>query len=266
MTARASTDELPLALEHIKQMGERVRGRQAVVFIDYDGTLTPIVENPEEARISGEMRQALRDLSEKCTVGIVSGRDLPDVKHQVGIGNLIYAGSHGFDISSSDGNMNYQQGLEYLPDLDRAEQSLRDRLQGIAGCQVERKRFAIAVHFRRAADIHIAEIEARVDEVLEAHPNLRKTGGKKIFELRPNIEWDKGRALSWIMRKLDLDGDDVVPFYIGDDLTDEDAFRELQDRGITILVRDEPRTSNAQYVIDNTEEVRQLLHMLGTFL
>jgi trehalose 6-phosphate phosphatase len=265
-TVSATTDELPLALEHIKEIGDRISGRKVVVFIDYDGTLTPITQKPEDARISEEMRQAVLDLAQKCTVGIISGRDLSDVKNMVGIEDIIYAGSHGFDISSSDQNMNYQRGLDYLPDLDQAEKSLHNFLQGIAGCQVERKKFAIAVHYRRVDERLVPEIEAVVDKMLVSHPKLRKTGGKMIFELRPDIDWDKGKALSWIMKKLHLDGDEVLPFYIGDDLTDEDAFQELRKRGITILVRDETRTTHAQYVLDNTEGVRQFLHMMGKLI
>jgi trehalose 6-phosphate phosphatase len=262
MSSPSSTDAIPSALEHMKEMGNLLTGKEAVVFIDYDGTLTPIVERPEQAVISEEMRQALRDLAEKCTVAIVSGRDLSDVQNMVGIEGIVYAGSHGFDISSPLGDMDYQQGIDYLPALDRAEQSLKHLLKGIPGCEVERKRFAIAVHFRRVAESQVAKVESTVDDVLSAHENLRKTGGKKIFELRPDIEWDKGKAINWILQKLNLDREDVLPFYIGDDLTDEDAFRELRQEGITVLVRDETRPTLAHYALDNTEDVRLFLQIL----
>jgi alpha,alpha-trehalase len=265
-SARILTDDLPLALEHVKEMGDRLRNKQVVVFIDYDGTLTPIVERPELAKLSEEMRQALRDLAEKCTLAIVSGRDLADVRDLVSIDGIFYAGSHGFDISGPEGHMEYQQGRNFLPSLDRAEQALRRRLENISGCQVERKRFAIAVHFRRVADGQVPNVEAAVDEVLAACEDLRKTGGKKIFELRPDIEWDKGKAITWILQQLGLDRKDVLPFYLGDDLTDEDAFRELRQRGITVLVRDESRPTLAHYAVENPEEVRLFLHMLATLL
>jgi trehalose-phosphatase len=95
---------------------------------------------------------------------------------------------------------------------------------------------------------------------------LRKTGGKKIFELRPDIEWDKGKAITWIQQKLDLARENVLTFYLGDDLTDEDGFRELRDHGIGILVRDENRPTAAHYAVDNPEDVRLFLHMLGEFI
>lgn len=265
-SAQISTDDLPLALEHTKEMGERLRGKKVVVLLDYDGTLTPIVERPELAKLSKEMRQALSDLAGKCTLAIISGRDLSDVQDLVAIEGVLYAGSHGFDISGPEGHMEYQQGRAYLPSLDRAERSLRERLKEIPGCQVERKHFAIAVHFRRVDDGQVPAVEAAVDEVLAAHEDLRKTGGKKIFELRPDIEWDKGKAITWILQQLGLDGKDVLPFYLGDDLTDEDAFRELREKGITILVQDESRPTLAHYAVENPEDVRLFLHMLAKFL
>jgi trehalose 6-phosphate phosphatase len=260
------TDDLPQALEHVKEIGERLHGKKVVVFLDYDGTLTPIVERPELARLAEEMRHALRGLAGKCTLAIISGRDLADVQDLVAIDGILYAGSHGFDISGPEGHMEYQRGRAYLPSLDQAERSLREKLEDIPGCQVERKHFAIAVHFRRVDDAEVPAVEAAVDEVLAAHEDLRKTGGKKIFELRPDIEWDKGKAITWILQQLGLDGEDVLPFYLGDDLTDEDAFRELREKGITILVRDENRPTLAHYAVENPEEVRLFLHMLAEFL
>jgi trehalose-phosphatase len=264
--AQKMTNELPLALEHVKEMGDRIRGKTVVVFIDYDGTLTPIAESPEQARLSEEMRQALRDLAGKCTVAIVSGRDLENVRNMVGIDGIVYAGSHGFDISGPGGHMDFQQGVDYLPVLDQAEKALQRLLQEVPGCQIERKRFAIAIHFRRVGDLLVPKIESAVDEVLSLNKGLRKTGGKKIFELRPDIEWDKGKAITWIQHKLDLARENVLTFYLGDDLTDEDGFRELRDHGIGILVRDENRPTLARYAVDNPEDVRLFLHMLGEFI
>jgi trehalose-phosphatase len=264
--AQKMAEELPLALEHVKEMGDRIRGKTVVMFIDYDGTLTPIAESPEQARLSEEMRQALRDLAGKCTVAIVSGRELENVRKVVGIDGIVYAGSHGFDISGPGGHMDFQQGVDYLPVLDQAEIALRRLLQLVPGCQIERKRFAVAIHFRRVDDLQVPKVESAVDEVLSLNKGLRKTGGKKIFELRPDIEWDKGKAIAWIQQKLDLAREDVLTFYLGDDLTDEDGFRELQDRGIGILVRDENRPTAAHYAVDNSEDVRLFLHMLGTFI
>ncbi len=258
-----TTDQLPSALEGFAELAGQLGGRQPAVFLDYDGTLTPIVDRPELARISAAMQQAVRDLARHCPVAIVSGRDRKDVAKLAGIGEVYYAGSHGFDISGPEGDaIQLQQGSDYLPALDRAEQSLQERLSTIEGAQVERKKFAIAVHYRRVAEALHEEVEAAVDAVLAENDGLRKTGGKMIFELRPDIDWDKGKALSWLLQKLNLDRDEVLPIYLGDDLTDEDALREIRQSGIGILVRDESRPTHARYALNDTAEVRRFLETL----
>jgi len=262
-----TTDALPSALDRFNDMTCRLRRKRPALFLDYDGTLTPIVERPEDAAISDAMRQTVRDLAVYCTVAIVSGRDRLDVERLAGIKDIYYAGSHGFDIAGPAGKkMEFEQGKDYLPTLDDAEKDLHQRLEGIDGTQVERKKFAIAVHFRRVAPSDHPRVEEAVDEVLAAHVGLRKTGGKMIFELRPDIDWDKGKALSWLLRKLDLDRHDVVPIYLGDDLTDEDALREIEDQGIGILVRDENRPTHARYALEDTAEVRIFLQTLCDYL
>ncbi len=185
-------------------------------------------------------------------MAVVSGRDLQDVRRLVGIEEVFYAGSHGFDIAGPQGQrLDYQQGSEYLPALDLAAEELKRRLEGLEGVLVERKRFAVAVHFRRVARERHGEVEALFDAVLRRAPQPAQVGGKMIFELRPDIDWDKGKAVSWLLKQLDLDGPEVLPLYLGDDLTDEDAFRELRRRGdgLGIVVREEPRVTAAHYAL-----------------
>jgi trehalose 6-phosphate phosphatase len=259
-----TTDALPSALERMEEIFRRAAGRRPAVFLDYDGTLTPIVSRPEDAVLSPAARQAVKRLSELCPVAVISGRDLADVKRQVGIKSLVYAGSHGFDIAGPHGrHLEYRRGLEYLPLLDRAQEELQRRLRGFAGVQVERKRFAIAVHFRRVAPERVGVLESEVDAVRARHSALRKSGGKMIFELRPGIDWDKGRAVLWLLSQLDLDDSEVLPLYIGDDQTDEDAFRCLTGRGLGIVVRDGARVTAARYALEDVEEVRRFLEAMA---
>ncbi|MDT8442939.1 MAG: trehalose-phosphatase [Desulfuromonadales bacterium] len=264
---KKSTDSLPSALDRFNDVTCQLKHKRPAVFLDYDGTLTPIVERPEDAIISEEMRQTVRDLAKYCTVAIVSGRDRKDVEKLAGIEGIYYAGSHGFDIAGPAGKkIEFQQGNDFLPALDRAEQALHERLDQIERTQVERKKFAIAIHFRRVAEEQHAEVETAVDKVLADNDTLKKTGGKMIFELRPDIDWDKGKALSWLLQKLELNRNDILPLYIGDDLTDEDALREIEDRGIGILVRDEERETHGRYVLEDTCEVRLFLQTLCNYL
>jgi trehalose-phosphatase len=260
------SDALPSVLEHMEDLKKRLRNKRPVVFIDYDGTLTPIVDRPERADLPAETRRVLRVLSDKCPVAIVSGRDLADVRNRVAVEKIHYAGSHGFEIAGPDGQIELQQGRDCLPSLDQAEKALRQGLASIPCCQIERKRFAIAVHFRRAAADQFAGIAAVVNEVAAGYRDLRRTGGKMILELRPAADWDKGRALQWILRQWQLGGKDVLPLYLGDDLTDEDAFRCLRRTGVAILVRDEVRPTAAHYAVENPDEVQRFLQELAVLL
>jgi len=259
--------DLPLASESLDELAQRLHGRRAAVFLDYDGTLTPIVSRPEDARLAPPVRELVARLAEVCPVAIVSGRDRADAQQLVGLEGLYYAGSHGFDITGPGGlHHQHEGGTAALPDLDEAQRQLEQRLGHISGAQVERKRFALAVHYRNAPEDALGEIERAVDEVWRLHSRLRKRGGKKIFELQPDIDWHKGKAVLWLLQLLGLDGPEVVPFYLGDDVTDEDAFRALAGRGIGVLVGETGAPSAATYRLSGTDEVPTFLQQLASLL
>jgi alpha,alpha-trehalase len=259
----SNTADLPSALDRIGEILDPADARP-VVFLDYDGTLSPIVPQPEDAILSDSMRAIVQRLAQVCTVAIVSGRDLPDVRQLVALKDLIFAGSHGFDIAGPDGlRRENQEAQACLPALDQAESALRQKLDPIPKARVERKRFSIAVHYRNVPDDRVPEIEPIVDQVAGQHPDLRRAGGKKIFELQPKIDWNKGRAVLWLLETLRLEGSNILPLYLGDDLTDEDAFRALAHRGIGIVVRDEPRPTAAQYALESPDETALFLDQLA---
>jgi trehalose-phosphatase len=265
--------ELPSALDQWEDFVSQMREKRLVVFLDYDGTLTPIVARPELAVLAEDMRETVRSLAERCPVAIVSGRDRLDVQQLVQIESLIYAGSHGFDIAGPEGMaIQFEEGSGFLASLDQAEQALLEALSGLDGARVERKKFSIAVHFRGVPQQDEERVEPIVDAILAGHPDLRKGLGKKVFELQPGIDWHKGKAVLWLLEALGLNADDVLPVYIGDDVTDEDAFRSLADltqhtrHGIGIVVTETPRPTAAQYSLKNTDEVRTFLHQLSAAL
>jgi len=256
---------LPSALDSAKDILKLSGQREFFIALDYDGTLTPIVSRPDLAVLSEEMRETVRNLAKSQSVAVISGRDLEDVRNLVKLDNIIYAGSHGFDISSMDRKKEgFQMGKEILPELDSAEKALHSRVDRITGALIERKRFSIAVHYRQVEDGDISLIEEIVDEVLNKFKSLTKGKGKKVFELKPDIQWDKGKALLWVLDALERDLENSLTIYIGDDITDEDAFRELKGKGIGIIVKDnEPdRTTFAEYALNNTSEVGRFLGLL----
>jgi alpha,alpha-trehalase len=254
---------LASALEKKDEIFRRLHERTPAIFLDYDGTLTPIVEDPAEAKLPVKTKRIIKRLAEQYSVAMISGRDLADVQNMVGIDDIGYAGSHGFDISGPGGQYRDQEkGKGFLPALDRAEAELAKALQDIPGTRVERKLFAIAIHYRQVARGKLDELEKRFDKVLSNYPDLRKTTGKEIFELRPNVDWDKGKALIHLLEALYTDSSRVMPVYIGDDDTDEDAFQAISDRGIAIVVGTDKRPTAAHYALRDTDEVAQFLQEL----
>ena len=235
--------------------------RPPAVFLDYDGTLSAIAPTPEGAVLAEASREVLERLARRWTVSIVSGRDRADVEGMVGLDGLYYAGSHGFDISGPDG-FSEQRGSEYRASLKAAADELESSLAAIEGVWVERKFAAVAVHYRQGGPDAEEAVGEVTRAVAAAHPDLRLSGGKKIVELRPNVDWDKGRAVLWLLDVLEL-GDDVIPVYVGDDETDEDAFRALAARGIGVVVGVEHRPTRARYSLADPDEVRDFLSRLA---
>ena len=255
----------PSALEHLQEVAGR-SGR-AAVFLDYDGTLTPIVSQPEDAWLSDSMRLTLRELAARGPVAILSGRDLDDVRRRVNIDSIVYAGSHGFDIAGPRG-LRRQMATEFLPTLDLAEKELHEALDRISGARVERKRFSVAAHYRNVNENDLAKMEQAVGEVATRHRKLRRINGKKVYELLPAVAWDKGKAVLWLLETLGLESRSggIRPIYVGDDRTDEDAFRALEQRGIGILVSEQSQPTAARYSLKNPAEVERFLRALGATL
>jgi trehalose 6-phosphate phosphatase len=257
-------DARPNAIARWTVLAGQLTGRTPAIFLDYDGTLTPIVSRPELAVLSDDMRDALRAVARAWPTTIVSGRGREDVSALVGLEEITYAGSHGFDIAGPrTSRLRFEVAPEIEPLLAEAAVELKHRTAGIEGVVIENKRFSVAVHYRLVAPERAPEVERIVDRVLAARPQLRKGLGKMVFELRPALDWDKGKAVLWLMDALGLGGSSIVPLYIGDDVTDEDAFRALARRGNGILVSELPRATAARWSLQGVQEVRELLRRLA---
>ncbi len=259
MTVR-TTHTLPSALDpdQLCQWLGAATSDAATVFLDYDGTLTPIVDRPEQATLAVSTRDRLVRLSERGPVTIVTGRDISIVRKFVQLDQLGYAGCHGLDIEGPVGSgLRYEVAAGLLPVLDDAEADLRRRLDGIAGAIVERKRYSLSTHYRLVGPGDASRVDAAVREVGHGHPQLRREGGKKVFELRPDVEWDKGSAVAWMLEATSRPSGAAT--YIGDDQTDEHAFELLSGRGVPIVVAHDDRPTAARYRVRNPDEVMQVL-------
>src|ERR1700738_1728687 len=227
--------ELPDGLHAL----DAITGRHPAVFFDFDGTLSNIVKNPDAAQLVEGAADALTSLTAQCPVAILSGRELADVRQRVGLPGIWYAGSHGFELTGPDGaHHENAEAAASIPVLEEAAGELADQLGDIPGVVVEHKRFGVAVHYRNAARDRVGEVTAAVRSAGQ-RTALRVTTGREVIELRPNVDWDKGNTLRWVLEHIrdDEQPGPLLPIYLGDDITDEDAFDAVANDGIPIGVR-----------------------------
>ncbi|MEO1092752.1 MAG: trehalose-phosphatase [Pseudomonadota bacterium] len=262
-------EQVPHALRQFDDLTAVLAGRRPAIFLDYDGTLTPIVQRPEMAILSDRGRAVVAAVAEVLPTAVVSGRDRPDVEKLVGLEQLTYVGSHGFDIVVPGGKrIDNPIGGDFAPLLDTVERRLHEGLDPISGSQIERKKFSIAAHYRNVADSDYPRFREELDRIEAEFDNIKEKLGKKVFELQPKLDWDKGKAVLWLLDALELDGPDLLPMFFGDDVTDEDAFGALQGRGASVIVSDTDddgsgRVTAATFRVHDTEELLTLLEKLA---
>ncbi len=263
---------LPNACDAFETIVGSMNHRPLAVFLDYDGTLTPIVRRPTLAHLNQDTRYEINRLAQLCKVSVISGRDLDDVRTRVDVGGIAYAGSHGFDILDRDGTrFEAADSNDVLALLNQAASHIRAHLLSVDGVYIEQKRFSIGVHYRNVASRDIANVQAAVERTMDMIPGLQMAGGKMVYDIKPAIDWHKGRAVEWLLTRIDANRSPHEPaafaIYIGDDTTDEDAFRMLGDRGIGILVADRSqglsgKNSAADFQLNDPEQVCAFLRSL----
>lgn len=244
--------------------------RHVLVLCDYDGTLTPIVGQPELATLASDTRQIIQTLAKnrRYTVGIISGRALADLKYKVNVEGLLYAGNHGLEIEGFGSGFLEPIAEEMRPFFQILSQVLSATLASIKGTLVENKGLTLSVHYRSVDDSEeerVKDVVGRITDPLNITDRIRITQGKKVYEIRPPVDWNKGKAVAWLIArcKENKGKGEALPIYIGDDLTDEDAFKKIEENnGISIFVGEENFQSVARYFLKSPEEVTRLLKML----
>jgi len=262
------TDQLPLALTAFGEIVDELEGKKLLLLLDFDGTLAPIVSYHDDAAISDSLRTLVKSLAKISTTAIISGRGMADVRKRVAVEGIYYAGSHGFEISGPGGFSREQEDArQSLPALRSLEKQLRQELKDISGVGFENKKFSLAIHYRQVADKQQQEVIDRVEAALHNFPKLKKGEGKKVIEVQPAVDWDKGKAVQLLIEELSARGDHPYSLYIGDDITDENAFRALRrHEGMGILVGDHGRSTQAEYRLENVDEVASFLERLYKYL
>ncbi|MFH1645323.1 MAG: trehalose-phosphatase [Candidatus Omnitrophota bacterium] len=230
------------------------------LFLDYDGTLTPIVKSPKDACLDKATKKLLSALSKfnKYKIAVISGRMLKDIKSRVGIKGIYYAGNHGLEIDIGKSSLGDIVSPEISQSIKIIKKELLKNLESIKGFLIEDKGIVLALHYRNVADKDVQILKNIFKDVVNPYvlDGVLKLGeGKKVLEIRPDLDWDKGKCCFYILKQLNLCSNKVLIIYIGDDLTDEDAFRVLQSRGITIFVKGEKKSSSAEYYVNSVEEV-----------
>lgn len=248
--------------QHSTKVEARLRAADKIsVLLDYDGTLVPFVKSPERARLDEYTRETLARLSRKrrVAVSIISGRSLADIRARIGLEGLIYAGNHGLEICGGGLQFIEPTAAARREDLAQLSSKLATGLRDIEGAVVECKGLTTTIHYRLAAVREIGRIEDAVQAAVALAPEFFRTAPSKMaVEVVPRTGWNKGQAAGWINHRL---GGKPLSLYIGDDETDEDAFRALPD-GITVRVGRYTVTS-ARYCVPDPVAVYDFLTWLA---
>ena len=252
----------PLLRDGLAEIRPKVRSAPNLsLFLDFDGTLAQLVDDPAEARLGEPMRELLLVLAKRADVltSIISGRALSDLQTRVGVSDIVYAGNHGLEISG--------KGLRFFEPFAAARQELLSRisacltesLRNIPGVKVEYKGLTTSIHHRLAPPAAKPDIERIVSTVVA--PGVSPfclNAGKMVFEIVPRANWNKGAAVCWINSRLAPPG--AASIYIGDDCTDETAFRQLSDE-ITVCVG-KPASTSARFCVKDPDAVQDFLSWL----
>ena len=241
-----------------------------LLLSDYDGTLTPIVGRPSEAILSSGVREKLGALAQRpaASVGIISGRSLSELRSMVDIEGIYYAGNHGLEIEGPGLRFVSQPAETGRATIEDLACQLSSALAGIPGVIVEDKGLSLSVHYRlvkKEMETRVADIFRQVTSPQLNEGKIKITSGKKVWEVRPPIDWHKGKAVEAITREIKalLKLEQVLTIYLGDDTTDEDAFRVIhRPQGWSIFVGEENAASSAEYYLNSTEEAEELLSRL----
>lgn len=250
--------------------GWRARREQTghmLIALDFDGTIAPIVPHPEDAQLLPAARPVLHALAARgdTEIALISGRSLRDLRSRIGIENLYYAGNHGLEIHGPDLDDTVAGALELVPRVQRCFAELAETVGRHAGVFLENKQLSLSVHYRMVHEP--AEQQRVVDavhRVFDADPaGLRLTTGKRVLEIRPDIDWHKGKALLYIIEEIEaVRNASMLPLFVGDDRTDEDAFAALDGNGAGVLVGAPDAHTEATSYVRTPDEAVALLEQL----
>lgn len=248
-----------------KKLKQKLTEAQLFLFLDYDGTLVPIAEVPRQAIMPESLKALLASLIKLryLSVAIISGRTLGNLKNMVGLKNIIYAGNHGLQIQGPKIKFKSPVSSSLRLKIQKVGKTLKQKLSKINGVLLENKGLTLSLHYRLVDKKLAPRVKNVFYETVAGvcfKGDVAVQSGKKVFEVRPAVDWDKGVAAEWLLKRQHsfLKGRKALPIYVGDDTTDEDAFKALKKKGLTVFVG-KPKASRAQYYLKNTRDVSRFL-------
>ena len=238
-------------------------GASLVAILDYDGTLTPLVATPDQARLAPSVRETLARLAEgdRTRLAILSGRGLADLRARVALPDVVYGGCHGLEIAGR--HLRFRHPGARPSCLTATRRALVASLPSIPGARLEWKGLAVSLHYRRVAPETRPRVKAIATRIVRDR-GLALVPGHEVFDFVPRVGWNKGRAARWIARRMarTLPTRRRVVLYAGDDTTDESAFEALRGRAVTICVGTKPTA--AEYRVAGVREVQALLRRMAS--
>lgn len=230
------------------------------LFLDFDGTLVPIRDNPAKCVLTPGIRDYLEAIasSENACIAILSGRTVNDIKKKVPLQHIYYGGNHGLEISGPHISYTHPDALRTKHVIDKVRREIEKGVGNIDGVLIEKKKFGFTLHYRMANREGKALIKSTFYRIIAESPEPQAVSvlqGKKVLELAPKVSWDKGKAALFLLQKQKRN---YLPIYVGDDLTDETAFKALNEDGLTVRVGRSKKTA-AKYYLKGQWEVSKFL-------
>lgn len=238
---------------------------QILLLADYDGTLTPLVAKPKDAILDNFLRETLKSLSKRKRfyIGIISGRKLDDVKGLVKLEDIYYAGNHGLEINGPGIDFIHPLWRRYSPYLARIKKELLEKTSSVKGRIVEYKGGSLSLHYRLVRKKHIKRLKSIFDNICTTYvkkKKIRLSRGKKVWEIKLPVKWDKGKAVDKILTALKRKDKDILPIYLGDDITDEDVFSFLKNKkALSIFIGRKNKKSSARFYLKSPDDVKKFL-------
>jgi trehalose-phosphatase len=217
-----------------------IPGRRILIACDFDGTLAPIVAQPEAARLPTATRLILQRLMSCAGISLafVSGRRLSDLRERVGLEGVFYCGNHGLEIQGP--GFASAHDMSHRGQLQAALAILTHATARMRGVLIEDKDLTATVHWRMASEPDRKRLASLVSEVTSSFSALQLTSGKAIWELRPRSSINKGTAILDLLARTGIAAENAI--FLGDDETDESGFKVLRE-GVTICVGDSEHTA-----------------------